>query len=59
MEKGKDIVARSRKKQKGNWGLLNLASSINYDRPGGVKQVGVKLFDNEVGLMECSRDEFC
>lgn len=35
MEKGKDIVARSRKKQKGNWELLNLASSINYDRPGG------------------------
>lgn len=34
-KKGKNNIARSRKNQKGNQEVVNLALSINYDRPGG------------------------
>lgn len=42
-EKGRDNATRSRKKQQGSRELVNLASSINYDRPSGPKRVEVKL----------------
>lgn len=52
-------AARSRTKQKGSRELVNLASSINYDCLGGDRNAWeLNWWINEIGLFECSRDEF-
>lgn len=43
-KKGGETNVRSRKKQKETHELVNLVSSINYDRPGGEKWARPKLF---------------
>lgn len=35
-----NVVSKGRRKTKGSRELVNLASSINYDRPGGEKKIG-------------------
>lgn len=51
-------IRKSSKKLKGNKELLNLTSSINYDKLGGEKKKGEKIII-EVGFLEYSWYEFC